>query len=178
MTARMNGPLRVLLRDAQRASRRMLLTQGTHMPIVVAVPRRGPRLCLALHDLGDTDRDRVVGGLRTLFLAYDVRRFCIAFEAWTLAVDPGETSIRPSQSERREEVVIVSVADDNQTWVSVAQIERNADGGVGLQPWSPPTDYTTSWVSCVLPLPPIAEDERARLRAAFEAAGRPMPGRA
>lgn len=110
-----------------------LRSQGSVTPMVVFDTKDGQHGALVMPYYTD-NRDKHIAELRKKFQEYDVCRYGVIMESWFLETDNvKDLAVRPSQSERRQEAVMVVVIDrDGNTCSKMPLIERDAEGNPSL----------------------------------------------
>lgn len=109
---------------------------------------------------------------RDMFTAYDVVQFVYVSRAWVMrsSSHPASEQIRPSQSERREEALILIAVDGEQAAAFMAPIDRPFDGSLPTAgQWSALPRLPDSWLEEMLPVPYINDAQREALRVRLKA---------
>lgn len=123
-----------IVRDGSLISAFLIFPHGDGEAAIIAAPWAS-----------DDEREKVIEVLRIACAAHDAAAVCWINEAWQLSLAPGEQcTVRPKDSERRREVVVVQLAaqspddGDLRHWLSSREILRDADGkvtGLAPDPW-------------------------------------------
>jgi hypothetical protein len=120
-----------------------VVERGAHR-IVEARPRQLPQIMHGFREVGpdvlvdvaydgDLQKQLALARVRSIFREHGVKAYAAMAEAWMVqgsTDEPVDTSVRPSQSPRRREVVILSATDGMGAKGRLLGIERDSRGRI------------------------------------------------
>jgi hypothetical protein len=105
---------------------------GSVAQVALASTKRGQNLAVVCGWANQRERAGTIAVLKSLFREQQVTCYALISEVWTLAHEDRRPGVMPSDSERREEAVVVIATDGKTKLFSQKKIERPFDGPAKL----------------------------------------------